>query len=82
MRGWELRAALSLGALWRGLGREAEAFDLVSGALAPFAEGAATVDVAKAKRLLVDLKGGPAREGARRPIKAAQPAAVSGGPCR
>jgi class 3 adenylate cyclase/predicted ATPase len=89
MRGWELRAALGLGALWRGLGREPEAFGLVSGALAPFAEGAATVDVVKAKRLLVDLKGGPAREGARRPLGAepvpappAPPPAVSDGPCR
>ncbi len=61
MRGWELRTAFSLGALWRGLGREAEAFDLVSGALAPFTEGAATSDVAKAKRLLADLEGGRAR---------------------
>ncbi len=52
MRGWELRAAVSLGALWRGCGRAAEACELVSAALAPFADGAATVDVSRAGELL------------------------------
>lgn len=52
MPGWELRAAVSLGRLWRGFGRAAEACDLVSAALAPYTEGAETVDVIRANELL------------------------------
>ncbi len=52
MRGWELRACVSLGTLWYDLGRGTEASDLVSVALAHFAEGAATTDVARARGLL------------------------------
>jgi class 3 adenylate cyclase/predicted ATPase len=58
MRGWELRAALSLGALWRAQGREAVAFDLLSGALAPFTEGAATADVSRARQMLREIGQG------------------------
>lgn len=52
MRGWELRACLSLGRLWRSLGRDAEAHGLVSAAVAPFTEGEATADLADARRQL------------------------------
>jgi len=56
MQGWELRAAMSLGMLWRGCGRAAEAFDLMSAALVPFAEGAATADLTKARQFLHEMK--------------------------
>ena len=59
-RGWELRVALSLGALWRAEGREAAAFDLLSEALAPFTEGAATADIARARGMLEEIGGGRA----------------------
>ncbi len=52
MRGWELRAALSLAALWRTTERAAEARALVAASLAPFAEGVATADVAAARALM------------------------------
>ena len=54
MPGWELRACLSLGRLWRGMGRGAEASELVSAVLAPFTEGEATADVASARRQIAD----------------------------
>jgi len=56
MQGWELRAAMSLGVLWRGCGRTADAFDLVSAALAPFAEGAATADLTQARQFLQEMR--------------------------
>ena len=55
MGGWQLRACISLGALWQGLGRGAEAFNLVSTALAPFTEGETTADVLRAQRLLSEM---------------------------
>ncbi len=58
MPGWELRACLSLGRLWRGLGRGAEAAGLLAKALAPFTEGEATADVAEARRQLSALACG------------------------
>ena len=57
MRGWELRACVSLGALWRSLGRGVEAFDLVSAALTPFTEGTTTADTSQARRLLSEVCG-------------------------
>ena len=57
MPGWELRACLSLGRLWRASGRGAEAAGLVATALAPFTEGEATADVAEARRQLADAPG-------------------------
>ena len=51
MPGWELRACLSLGRLWRDSGRDAEAAGLLAKALAPFTEGEGTADVAEARRL-------------------------------
>jgi len=55
MPGWELRACLSLGRLWRGSGRAAEASGLVAKALAPFTEGDATADILDARRQLSEL---------------------------
>jgi len=59
MRGWELRACLSLGKLWRGMGRREEAFDLVTAALAPFTEGEATADISDARQQLSEMAGRP-----------------------
>ena len=61
MRGWELRAAVSLGSLWRDFGRSAETCDLVSKTLAAFTEGADTMDLRKARCLLRDagIPGNP-----------------------
>jgi class 3 adenylate cyclase/predicted ATPase len=55
MRGWELRACLSLGRLWRSLGRHTKAHELVSAAVAPFTEGEATADIADARRQLSEM---------------------------
>lgn len=55
MPGWELRACLSLGRLWRGSGRGTEAAGLLAKALAPFSEGEETADVAEARRQLASL---------------------------
>ncbi len=55
MPGWKLRACLSLGRLWRGSGRGAEAASLLAKALAPFTEGEGTADVVEARRQLADL---------------------------
>ena len=54
-KGWELRAATSLGRLWRSQGRTDEARELVAGAYAWFMEGFDTADVRDAKALL-DLR--------------------------
>ena len=65
MPGWELRACLSLGGLWRGLGRSAEAASLLAAAAAPFTEGETTADVASARRLLAEMaRDAPDREAA------------------
>jgi len=79
MPGWELRASVSLGTLWRGLGRSAEAFDLVSAALAPFTEGAATMDVLRARQFLDDLGLGQRAAAARfrlTPVNCPEPASA------
>ncbi len=55
MRGWELRACLSLGRLWRRVGRRGEAFDLISAAVAPFVEGEATADISDARQQLSEM---------------------------
>ena len=55
MRGWELRACLSLSRLWRSLGRQAEACGLVSAAVAPFTEGEDTADLLDARRQLAEM---------------------------
>jgi predicted ATPase len=49
---WELRAAVSLGRLWRDQGRQAEARDLLGPIYAWFTEGFATPDLKDAKALL------------------------------
>ena len=56
MRGWELRAVVSLGRLWRGFGRSAETFNLVSETLAAFTEGTETMDVRRARCMLRNLE--------------------------
>jgi predicted ATPase len=48
----ELRAAMSLGGLWQGQGREAEARQLVAEVYEWFSEGFATPDLQQAKALL------------------------------
>jgi len=63
MRGWELRACLSLGRLWRGSGRAAEASGLLAAALAPFTEGELTADILDARRQLSEMaRDAPDRE--------------------
>ncbi|MBV9220534.1 MAG: hypothetical protein JOY94_14050 [Methylobacteriaceae bacterium] len=52
---WELRTAVSLGALWRDQDRAEEARDLVASAYARFTEGFGTVDLQAAKQLLNEL---------------------------
>ncbi len=59
MRGWELRASLSLGRLWRRMGRQGEASDLIFAALAPFAEGEATADISDARQQLSEMASRP-----------------------
>src|SRR5262249_30856007 len=44
-RGWELRAATSLAALWKELGKSSEAHELLAGVLGWFTEGTDTLDV-------------------------------------
>jgi class 3 adenylate cyclase/tetratricopeptide (TPR) repeat protein len=57
MRGWELRAVISLGTLWQDFGRSAETCDLVSQILGSFTEGKDTMDVRKARCLLREAGG-------------------------
>ena len=55
---WELRAATSLGRLWRDLGRGTEAHDLVASVYGRFTEGFDTADLRTARALL-DLRSMP-----------------------
>jgi len=52
---WELRAAFSLGRIWRAQGRRAEAGELVASVYNRFTEGFGTADLQTAKRLLGEL---------------------------
>ena len=52
---WELRATISLGALWRDQDRADDARNLVASCHGRFAEGFGTADVQAAKRLLAEL---------------------------
>jgi predicted ATPase/DNA-binding winged helix-turn-helix (wHTH) protein len=52
---WELRAAFSLGRVWRGQGRVGEARDLLSAVYGRFTEGFDTADLKTAKALLDEL---------------------------
>jgi predicted ATPase/DNA-binding winged helix-turn-helix (wHTH) protein len=52
---YELRAAISLGRLWRHLGRSTEAHDLIAAVYGRFTEGFDTADLITAKRLLDEL---------------------------
>ena len=49
---WELRTAMSLGALWETQDRRREALNLLSGVYARFTEGHHTLDLRRAKALL------------------------------
>jgi predicted ATPase len=53
---WELRAALSLGRLWRNQARDAEAHDLLTSVYGRFTEGFDTADVKAARALIDDLQ--------------------------
>ena len=53
---YELRAAFSLGRVWRGQGRIGEARDLVSAVYGRFTEGFDTADLKTAKALLDELQ--------------------------
>jgi predicted ATPase len=52
---YELRAAFSVGRLWRDQGRSAEAHDLVAAVYGRFTEGFDTADLQTAKKLLDEL---------------------------
>jgi predicted ATPase len=52
---WVLRAATSLGRLWRDQGRRAEAHDLLAPVYGWFTEGFEIVDLEDAKALLDEL---------------------------
>jgi hypothetical protein len=54
-RGFELRAAVGLGRLWREAGRRAEARELVATTAGAWVEGRDTPDVKEAHALLDDL---------------------------
>jgi predicted ATPase len=54
---WELRAACSLGRLWRDQGKHNRASDLLGPIYAWFAEGFDTPDLKEAKALLDALSG-------------------------
>ena len=56
-RGYELRAATSLGRLWGEQGRRAEARDLLAPIYGWFTEGFDTADLKEAKALLDELVG-------------------------
>ncbi len=55
-RSWELRAAVSLGRLWRKQGKIAQASELLSGVHHWFTEGLDTLDLQEARALLEELK--------------------------
>jgi len=54
-RSWELRAAISLGRLWRDQGKRAEARNLLAPVYGWFTEGFDTLDLKRAKALLDEL---------------------------
>lgn len=54
-RSWELRAATSLAAQWKGQGKSPDAHRLLAGILGWFTEGAETADVRRARTLLAEL---------------------------
>jgi predicted ATPase/DNA-binding winged helix-turn-helix (wHTH) protein len=55
---WELRAATSLARLWRELGRDSEACDLLTPVYQRYSEGFTTRDLEKAATLLTVLRPG------------------------
>jgi predicted ATPase len=55
-KSWDLRAAMSLGRLWRSQGKEAEARQLLAEAYGWFTEGFDTPDLKDAKALLDELQ--------------------------
>jgi predicted ATPase len=59
-KSWELRAATSLGRLWRDQGKRAEARDLLAPVYNWFTEGFDTPVLQEAKVLLDELSGSPA----------------------
>ena len=59
---YELRAAISLGRLWRHLGRGAEAQDLIGSVYGRFTEGFETADLRSARRILDELTNGSGPE--------------------
>ena len=63
---WELRAATSLGRLWRDQGRMAEARNLLAPVYASFTEGFAIPDLVEARALLEELGAAPADGGGQR----------------
>jgi predicted ATPase/DNA-binding winged helix-turn-helix (wHTH) protein len=62
---YELRAAFSLGRLWRDQGRRAEARELVASVYRGFTEGFETADLQTARRLLDELSNAAKLEGAK-----------------
>jgi predicted ATPase len=54
-KSWELRAAMSLGRLWRDQGKRDEAHDLLAPIYGWFTEGFDTLDLKEARELLDDL---------------------------
>jgi predicted ATPase len=58
--GWELRTAVALARLWADSGRIRDATSLLEPVYAKFTEGFSTSDLIAAKRLLDELKVGPA----------------------
>jgi predicted ATPase len=55
LNSWELRAAMSIGRLWRDQGKRQQAYDLLAPVFGWFTEGFDTLDVKEAKALLDDL---------------------------
>jgi predicted ATPase len=54
-KSWELRAAMSMGRLWRGQGKRSEGRDLLTPVYNRFTEGFDTLDLKEAKTLLDTL---------------------------
>jgi predicted ATPase len=54
-KSWELRAAISLGRLWRWQGKQADAYELLAPIYGWFTEGFDTADLQEAKVLLEEL---------------------------
>jgi predicted ATPase len=54
-KSWELRAAMSMGRLWRDQGKRDEARDLLAPVYGWFTEGFDTLDLKEAKALLAEL---------------------------